>query len=157
MSVRSAVGLTNNNSQLGEQISNQLASQIVVPASGLPEQGYICHITLDAGVWNVSGAVSCLANTGADFQGGGCFFFIQEVATNKVIAGCQATGTNAVSGEIFSNGSNIYVNMSGVVNITQQTEYEIYYNITYTSSSFAITTAGTGTGGTTILQATRIA
>jgi hypothetical protein len=50
MSVRSAVGITNNNSgQLGQVESLELAAPVIVPA-GSPQAGNVCQITLDAGV-----------------------------------------------------------------------------------------------------------
>lgn len=155
MSVRSAVGITNNNSgQLGQQVSLELASSSVIPA-GSPQTGTFCQITLDAGVWAIEGSVACEVVNPADFTNGYSEFTIQESASNQVIS--QATGTTKTTGETFNNSSNIYLNMSAVVNITASTSYDMGYAINYTGGSFEIITDGAGTGATTILKATRVA
>lgn len=154
MSVRSAVGITNNNSgQLGQQVSLELASTFVIPA-GSPQSGTFCQITLDAGVWAIEGSVACEVVNPANFTAGYSEFTIQESASNQVIS--QATGTTATSGETFNGSSNIYLNMSAVVNITASTSYDMAYAIDYTGGSFQIFTSA-GTGATTILKATRVA
>lgn len=153
MSVRSAVGLTNNNSQLGQQVSNELASTLVIPAGSL-QQGTFCQITLDAGIWAIEGSVACEVVSPADFTNGFSQFSIQESASNQVIS--QATGTTATTGETFNGSSNIYLNMSAIVNITSQTSYDMAYAIDYTGGSTSIITDGSGTGATSILKATRI-
>ena len=154
MSVRSAIGITNNNSQLGQQVSLELASTFIVPA-GSPQTGTFCQITLDAGVWAIEGSVACDVINPADFSAGYSEFTLQESASNQVIS--QATGTTATTGETFNGSSNIYLNMSAVVNITSQTSYDMAYAINYTGGTLSIITDSAGTGATTILKATRVA
>ena len=75
MSVRSAVGITNNNSgQLGQQVSLELASPVNVSA-GSPQAGSVCQITLDAGVWVLDGSVLATITNPADFSAGTSFFY----------------------------------------------------------------------------------
>jgi hypothetical protein len=157
MSVRSAVGITNNNSgQLGEQVSLELASPVNVAAGSL-QSGSVCQITLDAGVWVLDGSVLCTITNPADFSAGTSFLelSIQEATSNQVIA--QASGTTSTTGETFNGSSYIQRTMSACVNLTASTSYKIAYSISYTGGSCQISTDGVGTGPTTILKATRVA
>lgn len=157
MSVRSAVGITNNNSgQLGQVESLELAAPVNV-AAGSPQAGNVCQITLDAGVWVLDGSVLGTITNPADFSAGTSYFelSIQEATSNNVIA--QASGTTSTTGETFNGSSYIQRTMSACVNLTTSTSYKINYRISYTGGSCQISTAGGGTGPTTILTATRVA
>ena len=157
MSVRSAVGITNNNSgQLGQQVSLELASPVNVSA-GSPQAGSVCQITLDAGVWVLDGSVLATITNPADFSAGTSFYLlsIQEASSNSVIA--QASGTTSTTGETFNGSSYIMTTMSACVNLTASTSYKIAYNISYTGGACQISTDGVGTAQTTILKATRVA
>lgn len=156
MSVRSAVGITNNNSgQLGQVESLELASPVSV-AAGSPQAGSVCQITLDAGVWVLDGNVIATITNPADFSSGGSYFqlSIQEATSNQVIS--QTSGTTSTTGETFNGSSYIESTMSACVNITASTSYKIAYDISYTGGTCEIS-KGAGTGPTTILKATRVA
>ena len=156
MSVRSAVGITNNNSgQLGQVVSLGLAAPVSV-AAGSPQAGSVCQITLDAGVWVLDGSVLATITNPADFSAGSSFFelSIQEATSNQVIA--QSSGTTSTTGETFNGSSYIMRTMSACVNITASTSYKIAYNISYTGGTCEIS-KGAGVGENTILSATRVA
>jgi len=156
MSVRSAVGITNNNSgQLGEQVSLELASAVSV-AAGSPQAGSVCQITLDAGVWVLDANIIATIVNPADFTSGSSYFelYIQEATSNQTIA--QTSGTTSTTGETFNGSSYIERTMSACVNITASTSYKIAYDISYTGGTCEIS-KGSGTGPTTILKATRVA
>jgi hypothetical protein len=153
MSVRSAVGLTNNNTQLGEQVTTELASTTPIPTGA--QTGSVCQITLDAGVWVIEGRVACGVGASTNFSNGYSEFYIQDLTTSGFLS--QASATSKTTGEIFNGSSNIFLNMSATVNITSQTSYVIFYDTNYTAGSFELATDGSGSGASTILSATRVA